>query len=214
MPTEEPDARAAGMLLADEVRGLIADMHRIDPPADRLEAALGLVAAARAELGDTVRLRWYEVPDADLDDAARSRLRQEHRDHSLYRGGRNPLAVPMEVSRGTDGDGREVVVGLVRADRGREGPPGRVHGGFVAGLFDDVLSGVAGLAGASPAVTARLGIRYRRPTPIDADLRFEARVERHSGRRLVARATCVADGRVTAEAEALFVTVAPPPAEG
>jgi len=39
------------------------------------------------------------------------------------------------------------------------------------------------------------------------DLRFEAWVERHSGRRLIARARCLAGGEVTAEAEALFVTV-------
>ena len=39
------------------------------------------------------------------------------------------------------------------------------------------------------------------------DLRFEAWVERHSGRRLIARALCIAGGEVTAEAEALFVTV-------
>jgi acyl-CoA thioesterase FadM len=70
-----------------------------------------------------------------------------------------------------------------------------------------VLSGTLGLRDAGPAFTARLKIRYRKPTPIDVDLRFEAWVERHSGRRLIARARCLVDGEVTAEAEALFVTV-------
>jgi len=65
---------------------------------------------------------------------------------------------------------------------------------------------------AGPVVTARLSIRYRLPTPLDVQLRFEARVVRHSGRRLVARARCLApttDGgtEVTAEAEALFVAI-------
>jgi acyl-CoA thioesterase FadM len=83
---------------------------------------------------------------------------------------------------------------------------------MVAGIFDDVLSGAPGLVDAGPVVTARLSIRYRLPTPLDVQLRFEARVVRHSGRRLVARARCLApttDGgtEVTAEAEALFVAI-------
>ena len=82
----------------------------------------------------------------------------------------------------------------------------------MAGLFDEVLSGVPSLVDAGPVVTGRLSIRYRQPTPLDVDLRFEARVVRHSGRRLVARARCLApraDGGqdVTAEAEARFVSI-------
>jgi len=116
------------------------------------------------------------------------------------------------VTTGTDDDGQPVIVGEVLLDRSREGPPARVHGGYVAGLFDDVLSGVPSLVDAGPVVTGRLSIRYRHPTPLDVDLRFEARVVRHSGRRLVARACCLApraDGgqEVTAEAEALFVSI-------
>jgi acyl-coenzyme A thioesterase PaaI-like protein len=121
------------------------------------------------------------------------------------------LVVTTEV----DDDGR-YVVGSVRLDRSREGPPERLHGGYLAGLFDDVLSGVPSLVEMGPTVTARLAIRFREPTPLDVALRFEARVVRHSGRRLVARARCLvvaagggaADGStVTAEAEALFVAV-------
>ena len=131
----------------------------------------------------------------------------EYRDHSLFRGVRSPLAPPMAISTSEDDAGTPIVVGEARIDRGHEGPPGRIHGGYVAGLFDDVLSGTLGLVGGGPALTARLQIRYRKPTPIDVDLRFEAWVERHSGRRLNAKARCLAEGEVTAEAEALFVTV-------
>ena len=97
-------------------------------------------------------------------------------------------------------------------DRCHEGPPGRIHGGYLAGLFDDVLSGTVSLAGGRPAVTGRLRIRYRQATPIEADLRFEAWVDHAGGRRVLSRARCLVDGTVTAEAEALFVVVAPPEA--
>ena len=52
-----------------------------------------------------------------------------------------------------------------------EGPPGIVHGGFLAAFFDCVIQhhncelGVAGK-------TASLSLRYRRPTPLLTELRF------------------------------------------
>lgn len=211
-PTSNPpdggDESGALQNLADEVRGLVDDLHLLQSTPEQLEEASRLVAGARSRLGRSERLRWYEVPDEDLDDDGRSRLRTEHRQHSLYRGGHNPLAPPMTVTREADSDGRQIVVGELHTGRTREGPPGRLHGGFLAGLFDDILSGAPGLVDAGPAVTARLEVRYRKATPIDADLRLEAWVERRSGRRLSARARCLVAGEVTAEAEALFVTVA------
>ncbi len=211
-PADMASARQAGLGLADEVRALIEDVNRSAPDVDSLEAARGHVAAARAALESPDRRRWYEVPLDEIDEDLTIRLREEAGDHSLFRGGRNPLAPPLRVSAGVDSDGEPVVVGEVRLERSREGPPERVHGGMVAGIFDDVLSGAPGLVDAGPVVTGRLSVRYRRPTPLDVELRFEARVVRHSGRRLVARARCLAptaDGgtEVTAEAEALFVVI-------
>jgi acyl-coenzyme A thioesterase PaaI-like protein len=211
-PADMASARQAGLGLADEVRALIEDVNRSAPDVDSLEAARGHVAAARAALESPDRRRWYEVPLDEIDEDLTIRLREEAGDHSLFRGGRNPLAPPLRVSAGVDSDGEPVVVGEVRLERSREGPPERVHGGMVAGIFDDVLSGAPGLVDAGPVVTGRLSVRYRRPTPLDVELRFEARVVRYSGRRLVARARCLAptaDGgtEVTAEAEALFVAI-------
>ncbi len=206
-PSAAEDTCDPARRLADQVRGLVEDLHRLESSPQQLEEASRQVAEAREALGDSVRLRWYEVPDGDLDDAARERLRDEHREHSLYRGGHNPLAPPMAVTRDTDSEGRQIVVGELRTGRTREGPPGRLHGGFLAGLFDDILSGAPGLVDVGPTVTARLAVRYRKATPVDVDLRFEAWVEKQSGRRLIARARCLVEGEVTAEAEALFVSV-------
>ena len=207
-PESDP-LRAAGIDLAHEVRALVADVNRLAPGVDGLTEARRLVAEARRGLEGPERRRWYEVPVDEIDEDLEARLRIEAGDHSLFRGRRNPLAPPLVVSTETDDDG-PFVVGSVRLDRCREGPPERLHGGYLAGLFDDVLSGVPSLVDMGPAVTARLAIRYRQATPLDVDLRFEARVVRHSGRRLVARARCMVPGedRSTAEAEALFVAVA------
>jgi len=210
------DGRADRAALADEVRSLVADVNRLTLTGDAVAEARSLVAAARHALDGPERRRWYEVPLAEIDAELEARLRAEAFDHSLFRGPANPLAPPLVVTTEVDDDGR-YVVGSVRLDRSREGPPERLHGGYLAGLFDDVLSGVPSLVEMGPTVTARLAIRFREPTPLDVALRFEARVVRHSGRRLVARARCLvaaagggaaADGStVTAEAEALFVAV-------
>ncbi len=210
------DGRADRAALADEVRSLVADVNRLALTGDAVAEARSLVAAARHALDGPERRRWYEVPLTEIDAELEARLRAEAFDHSLFRGPANPLAPPLVVTTEVDDDGR-YVVGSVRLDRSREGPPERLHGGYLAGLFDDVLSGVPSLVGMGPTVTARLAIRFREPTPLDLTLRFEARVVRHSGRRLVARARCLvaaagggaaADGStVTAEAEALFVAV-------
>jgi hypothetical protein len=68
-----------------------------------------------------------------------------------------------------------------------EGPPGIVHGGFLAVFFDCVLQELncaRGLAGK----TAELSLRYRRPTPLVTPLTYRA--ER-----------VVDDRRITAHAE-------------
>ncbi|MFN8025965.1 MAG: PaaI family thioesterase [Acidimicrobiia bacterium] len=59
-----------------------------------------------------------------------------------------------------------------------EGPPGVVHGGFLAVFFDCILQHLScdmGRAGK----TRSLNLRYRRPTPIGRELQFSAQRRRH-----------------------------------
>jgi acyl-coenzyme A thioesterase PaaI-like protein len=179
-----------GRRLAAELRRLVADLAT----EDHAEADLAAVADTVAELR------------AGLEGTPRGRSTRAFADHSVFRGAESPLAPPMVPSEATDADGCRLAVGSVRVGRAYEGPPGAVHGGYVAGLFDDVCGGALRFT-EGPAVTGRLTVRYRQPTPVDTDLRFEAWIDADRGRRIVVRARCLADGRVTAEAEALFVRV-------
>ncbi|HEX7095845.1 MAG TPA: hypothetical protein VF183_08165, partial [Acidimicrobiales bacterium] len=97
--------------------------------------------------------------------------------------------------------------GRVTLSRLYEGPPNGVHGGYVAGLFDDVLGATQSLIDGPTGLTGTLEVRYRNLTPLDAELVFLAWIHHVSGRRIVSRATCHAEGVLTAEAEALFVRV-------
>jgi len=53
-----------------------------------------------------------------------------------------------------------------------EGPPGLVHGGFLAVFFDCVMQHQNCLAGLS-GKTRSLNVSFRRPTPVLTDLRFD-----------------------------------------
>ena len=58
-----------------------------------------------------------------------------------------------------------------------------------------------------PGMTGTLTIRYRRPTPLHRDLRFEGTLERVEGRKIFTRGRCFDGDTMTAEAEGLFVRV-------
>jgi acyl-coenzyme A thioesterase PaaI-like protein len=93
-----------------------------------------------------------------------------------------------------------------------EGPPGFVHGGWIACAFDEML-GIANIAAGHPGMTGRLTIHYRRPTPLFQELRFRAWVERTEGRRIMSRSEVWAGDVLTAEADGIFVQPRPELAE-
>ena len=50
-------------------------------------------------------------------------------------------------------------------------------------------------------------VRYRKPTPLYADLRFEGWVDRVEGRKIFTVGRSLHEGELTAEADAVFITV-------
>lgn len=120
-------------------------------------------------------------------------------DHSPFIGLANALSPPVHLSY--DGDR---VVGSVTFGAAYEGPPGCVHGGYIAGVFDELLGATQSLSG-DQGMTAHLGIDYRRPTPLGVPLTLEGWFDRRDGRKIYASAAMYADGELTAEASGLFI---------
>ena len=87
---------------------------------------------------------------------------------------------------------------------GHTGPPGTVHGGWVAFAFDEVLAWSIVHAG-YPGMTGRLTIRYRKPTPVGVPVEFRVEAPRVAGKVVHVHGTLRADGVVTVEADGLFV---------
>ncbi len=124
-------------------------------------------------------------------------------DHSPMLGRANPLAPPIQLW--LDGDR---MVGTARFGAAYEGPPGCVHGGYVAAAFDEVLGSTQSLSG-SPGMTGRLTVHYRSPTPLETELRFVGWLESVEGRKILTKGELWAGDRLCAEAEGLFISITP-----
>jgi acyl-coenzyme A thioesterase PaaI-like protein len=128
------------------------------------------------------------------------RIRRGERDHNPVIGAANPLAPPMSLHVLADGSVRsEITMRPIH-----EGPPGAIHGGWVASLLDQLL-GIANTVANVGGMTAELTVRYRRSTPYGVPLTISARTDSVDGRRIYASGEIVADGVVTAEATGLFL---------
>jgi len=111
----------------------------------------------------------------------------------------HPIAPPVMVEI-TNG----VVHGTATLGSMFEGPPGCVHGGIIAEMFDELL-GIVNIAAGVGAMTGTLTIRYRRPTPLLTALRFEGRQDGIDGRKVYASGSLFAGDDLCAEAEGIFI---------
>lgn len=154
--------------------------------------------SAAAELVDELTARLASPPfEVDLSVANDSYQAQM----SVVGGLSHPAAPQLELV--LDGESAQgvVVVGPVF-----QGGPGLVHGGVVALLIDHAMGCVAARPD-RPSMTARLTLRYRKPTPLGVPLTVSARLDRIEGRKLHLSATVAANGEVTVEADAIFLTL-------
>lgn len=190
--------RTALRRIAAANRALIEDMVGTEVPPDDLDR----VASELEAIGARFR---HDRPRSIYEGMAEAAMSggdiKPFFDHSPLIGLANPLAPPIAIELGAD-----VVTGRVTFGSVYEGPPGCVHGGFVAAAFDEVLGSAQTFSGA-PGMTARLTVNYRKPTPLHAPLVIEGRFDRREGRKVFTSGRILANGQVTAEAEGLFVSI-------
>jgi acyl-coenzyme A thioesterase PaaI-like protein len=186
--------------LAAAMREVIERLTTSDAPEAELRRAADRLEQYAAHLATHPARRRYEGY-AESATASEPPEGGGHFDYSPLIGRANPLAPPI-VMHSEDMQVR----GTVRFGAAYEGPPGCVHGGFVAAAFDEVLGYAQSLTG-NPGMTGTLTVRYRRPTPLHTELRFEAHVDRVEGRKILASGTLHAGETLCAEAEGIFVSI-------
>ena len=201
---ESPELRAvtpeqqAARDVADAIRRLarelettsasIAELESLRSDIDRLTELL--------EDGDRLATTAGDTPNVAY---------QAHRlrERSPFIGRANPVALPLVVEFVDGGIDAIANFGTLY-----EGPPGCLHGGYIAGIFDEVLGAAQTLSGQA-GMTGRLTIHYRSPTPLNTDLHLRARLESVNGRKILCKGTLHAGDRLCAEAEGLFIAVDP-----
>jgi acyl-coenzyme A thioesterase PaaI-like protein len=141
--------------LADATRRLISESLTTVADSDAIGEATRLVAAASALLAGLPHGREYESAEASVTGDPHTSVFV-----SPFVGSLNPLAPPLYVDMVDD----RILATGVFGDQ-YEGPPGYVHGGVIAAVFDEVLGFAQSLSG-RPGMTGRLTIHYRKPTPL------------------------------------------------
>ena len=118
--------------------------------------------------------------------------------YDLVIGSCNPLALPVRLEFDPP-----KAYGFATFSAAYQGAPGCVHGAALAATFDIVLTAANAVAGA-PGLTVRLNLRYRRPTLLDAESKFEGWVTEQTSRRVHSLGRLIQGGEVTMEAEGEF----------
>jgi acyl-coenzyme A thioesterase PaaI-like protein len=158
--------------------------------------------------------------------AVTERLRVRRREEALYlvrhpdgrveslvnagSGALNPQAPPVEwLHRPTEPPvGSEPTPVEVRArctfTNAHGGSPGRVYGGVVSLVLDEVL-GIAVRASGASGMTVSITVSLKGATPIGVPVLITGRYTGHEGRKSYASGEITVDGKVTAEATAIYV---------
>jgi acyl-coenzyme A thioesterase PaaI-like protein len=194
---EVTPSRVQSARLGDAMRSLIDRLVATSAPAEDLAWAADQLEAIAATLEGYPQGRLYD----GYAESANAGSAHAFLDWSPFLGRSNPLAPPISIEIL---DGR--VVGRARFGSAYEGPPGCVHGGFIAAGFDEILGMAQSLSGL-PGMTGRLTVRYRKPTPLYAEVRLVGELEGVAGRKINTRGQLLVGDVVTAEAEGLFISV-------
>jgi acyl-coenzyme A thioesterase PaaI-like protein len=123
---------------------------------------------------------------------------------SLGGGRLHPASVGIDFRR----DGPTSVIARCTVHGMFQGPPGRVHGGVVALIIDELMGTVNRIA-ARRAFTARLQIHLRAAAPVDVELTFRAWEHEVDGRKIFVRAEGRHGDTLIVEADALFIVPRP-----
>lgn len=119
-------------------------------------------------------------------------------------GEKNPIGLHLTF----DFDGEKITAKKI-LPREFEGYEGAVHGGIISTMLDETMCKFIGAKYNERALTARLEVRYKFPTPIEREVKITAWQE-NQRKNIITMCAMVEtlDGTITAEATAKFAVVA------
>lgn len=119
-------------------------------------------------------------------------------------GEKNPIGLHLTF----DFDGEKISTKKILSKE-FQGYDGTAHGGILSTILDETMCKFISAKYHERALTGRLEVRYKFPTPIEQELKISAWEENQRRNIITMRSTVeTADGTVTAEATAKFAVVA------
>ena len=192
--TELTDADKARVRLASVTRQLIRDSFMSTARIEDLDTAIAHISQA---------LECINNPDGIPGSAA---AESHFTDRSPFYGAMNPLSMPMTMEKDESFGEFGLIAGTATFTEPYEGPPGHVHGGYIAAAFDEVLGMTQSLTG-RPGMTGTLTIKYRAPTPLHQEIVYRGWVDHIEGRKIFTKGTSHIGDTLCAEAEAVFLSM-------
>ena len=190
--------------LADSVRRLVDLVVTNTAPADVLDGVVAQLRSAAdvlaAHVPEQTVPRFVDPPEGQRPEGAGAAMGGAM-PYDPVIGRYNPIALPVAISFQPP-----LAIGTACFTTPYEGGPGWVHGAAIAATFDIVLTAANHMSGAA-GPTVWLTIRFRRPTLVGVEARFEAEVVANDGRRVTSRGRLVQDGLVCVEAEGEFAVL-------
>ncbi|MEZ4279866.1 MAG: PaaI family thioesterase [Myxococcota bacterium] len=198
----------------DQVRQLIRHLRKTKAPKADLERVEREVAALAALLAPHDHPGPYAQAALEVEVVVQNGgpplhlTPAEFFPYSPIIGPRNPLAAPIRFDVVEVGDGKKEIRAEHAFDAPWNGPPGSVHGGVIALVFDELL-GCIGAVSNVGGFTGTLTIVYRSLTPIGKPVRMRAWIERTEGVKTFVKGTMHCDtpapNTLCAEAEGIFI---------
>ena len=191
---------SAAQRLRKSVHSLAKRILDLDIPTSKFHELAEIIENSTEDLiGEKVPKWWSK-------DSGSGKFRSmSYRSRSLFQGELHLFSPELEWKEDTGPEGQPGYSFTVNLSELYEGPPLAVHGGFIAGLFDELLGAVQSLSSGGTGYTAKLNIKYRSFTPINSDLQFSGWLVESSGRRIKVKAQCLEGKRICSEADALFL---------
>ncbi|MBA3654560.1 MAG: hypothetical protein H0W70_10245 [Actinobacteria bacterium] len=201
LPAADARRRELKHRLAAAVRRIVEDAALVDAAGAAADGDLETLIGGAEELA-----RRFEAVPSHREKGGLNYDENEWEGALLERspisGHSNPLAAPLVIE---DIDESGVLHATATYGYAYEGPPGHLHGGCVAGAFDEMV-GVGQVAGGEMGYTGTLSIKMRRPTPLHTRIDYEAGVTNVDGRKISVWSKSYARGDLLCEADALMIT--------
>ncbi len=174
-----------GERLTNALRAVIEKINTTDLPVNELKETATMLEELTVKLDrfpSRKTLSGFSEKASEID-------HYTYMSHGPLIGKLNPLAPPLKIKVKDD-----IVFGSVNFGTAYEGPPGHVHGGYVAAMFDDLL-GCAQSLSDDIGVTGTITIRFCAPIPLFTDLRMEGKLDRIEGRKIFVGGKIFLNGR-------------------